>query len=154
MKTVILIIVALATTAALPIPIVNQNASDQLARQIIAAFKKSSPMEYAALFPKLAEFQTLMEKNSSVYGEYLSSAKEEFAVRYKNEIIPSLKESFTTIIQDGNTKGIDWSAIKLERVDYSTSARGLKPILFTIVFSAKGKDYRMTIDKAFIIHDA
>lgn len=50
-------------------------------------------------------------------------------------------------------KGIDWSQIAFERVECNASAKDLKPVPFIIVFSANGKKYQMTINRAFIIHD-
>ena len=89
--TIILITVALLTTAASPVSTVPRNASQRLAEQIIAALKNGSPEDYAALFPTIAEFHALMDNNSSVYGEYLTAAKEEFAARYENEILPKVE---------------------------------------------------------------
>ena len=151
--TIILITVALLTTAASPVSTVSQNASQHLAEQIIEALKNSSPEDYAALFPTIAEFHAIMDKNSSVYGEYLTAAKEEFAARYENEILPKVKNSFIAILKEGTENGIDWSQINLERVDCNPSAKDLKPMPFSIVFSANGKEYQMTINRAFIIHD-
>ena len=94
-----------------------------------------------------------MDKNSSVYGGYLTAAKEEFAVRYENEILPKVKDSFVAILQEGTEDGIEWSQVNLERVECNPSAKDLKPMPFSIVFSANGKEYQMTINRAFIIHD-
>ena len=41
----------------------------------------------------------------------------------------------------------------MESVECTTDAKDLKPVPFTIVFSTNGREYRMTIDKAFIMHD-
>jgi len=150
--TIILITVVLLTPAALPVPIFYQSDSERLAQQVITALKKGSPEDYAALFPTLGEFQAMMDQNSFVYGEYLSAAKEEFAVRYENEIMPSVKTSITSILQEGNKKGIDWSQINFESAECNMPAKDFETVPFTIVFSVKGKEYRMTIDKAFIMH--
>jgi len=151
--TIFLIAVALLTTAASPVSTVPQNASQYLAEQIIEALRNSSPDDYAALFPTIAEFHAIMDKNSSVYGEYLTAAKEEFAARYENELLPRLKNSFVSILEQGTENGIEWSQINLERVECNPSAKDLKPMPFSIVFSANGKEYQMTINRAFIIHD-
>jgi hypothetical protein len=151
--TIILITVAFLTTAASPVSTVPRNASQHLAEQIIEALRNSSPDDYAALFPTIAEFHAIMDNNSSVYGEYLTAAKEEFAARYENEILPKVKNSFVAILQEGTENGIDWSQINLERVDCNASEKELKPVPFSIVFSANGKEYQMTINRAFIIGD-
>ncbi len=151
--TIFLVTVALLTTAALPISTVSENASDHLAQHIVAALKKGSAEDYAKLLPTLAEFHDVMDNNSSVYGEYLTDAKEEFAARYENKIIPAAKKSFTSVLEEGARRGINWSQIKLEKVECVTSAKDLKPVPFTIVFSSNGKEYRIAIDKAFIMHD-
>jgi hypothetical protein len=151
--TIFLITVALITTAASPVSTVPQNASQHLAEQIIDALRNSSPDDYAALFPTIAEFHAIMDKNSSVYGEYLTAAKEEFALRYENELLPKLKNSFVAILEQGTENGIEWSQVSLERVECIPSAKDLKPMPFSIVFSADGKEYKMTINRAFIIHD-
>ena len=154
MKTpIFLITVALLTTAALPISTVSENASDHLAQQIVAALKKGSAEDYIKLLPTLAEFHGIMDNNASVYGEYLIEAKEEFAARYENKIIPSVKKSFISVLEEGDRRGINWSQIYLESVECTTDAKDLKPVPFTIVFSTNGREYRMTIDKAFIMHD-
>ena len=151
--TIILFTVALLTTAASPISTAPQNASQHLAEQIIEALQNSSPDDYAALFPTIAEFHAIMDKNSSMYGQYLTAAKEEFALRYESELLPKVKNSFVAFLQEGTANGIEWSQINLERVDCNPSAKDLKPMPFSIVFSANGKEYQMTINRAFIIHD-
>ena len=151
--TIILITVVLLTTAASPVSTVPQNAYQHLAEQIIAALQNRSPEDYAALFPTIAEFHAIMDKNSAVYGEYLNAAKEEFALRYENELLPKVKNSFVAVLQEGTENGIDWSQINLERVDCNPTAKELKPMPFSIVFAASGKEYQMTINRAFIIHD-
>ena len=151
--TIILITVALLTTAASPISTRPQNASQYLAEQIIDALRNSSPEDYAALFPTIAEFHAIMDKNSSLYGEYLTAAKDEFALRYENELLPKVKNSFVAFLQEGTANGIEWSQISLERIDCNPSAKALKPMPFSIMFSANGKEYQMTINRAFIIHD-
>ena len=102
--TIILITVALLTTAASPISTVPENASQHLAEQIVEALRKGSAEDYAALFPTIAEFHAIMDKNSSVYGEYLTEAKEEFAVRYENEILPKVKKSFFAFLKKETRK--------------------------------------------------
>ena len=83
MKTsIILILVAVLTTTSLPYPLAAQNPCEQMAQQVIVAFRTNSPEAYVALFPSLAEFHDLMDANANVYGETLEAAKEEFSARY------------------------------------------------------------------------
>jgi hypothetical protein len=153
MKTsIILIFVAVLITATLPNPSAAQSPCEQMAQQVIVAFRKNSPEAYVALFPSLAEFHDLMDANANVYGETLDAAKEEFDARYKNDVLPSVEKSFTTILQEGSKKGIDWSQINFESVECRTPGN-LSAGSFTIVFSASGKKYRMNISKAFVLHD-
>ena len=154
MKTsIISILVAVLTTAALPNPFVAQNPCEQMAQRVIAAFRTTSPEAYVALFPSLAEFHHLMDANANVYGETLEAAKEEFAARYINHVLPVVEKSFATILEKGSKKGIDWSQINFERAECTTPGKSLSSGSFTIVFSANGKEYRMNISKALVLHD-
>jgi len=154
MKTsIILILVGVLTTTALPNPSAAQNPCEQMAQQVLVAFRTNSPEAYVALFPSLAEFHDLMDANANVYGETLEAAKEEFSARYKNHVLPEVEKSFATILEEGSKKGIDWSQIKFERVECTTPGKNLSSGSFVIVFSASGKEYRMNISKAFVLHD-
>jgi len=154
MKTsIILIVIALLTTASLPYPLAVQNPCEQMAQQVIVAFRTNSPEAYVALFPSLAEFHDLMDANANVYGETLEAAKEEFAARYKNHVLPVVEKSFATILEEGSKKGIDWSQINFERVECTTPGKNLSSGSFIIVFSDRGREYRMNISKAFVLHD-
>lgn len=154
MKTTILLtFVAMLTTAAVPQPFASESTCEHMAQQVITAFQKTSPEAYTALFPSLAEFHALMDENANVYGETLEAAKEEFAARYKNDILPLVKKSFVSILQEGSKKGIDWSQINFEGFECSTPDKTLSSVSFTIVFSANRKEYWLTIGKAFVLHD-
>lgn len=154
MKTTIFIIaITLLGTAALATPFTKGNSTEQMARKVVTALKKSSPEAYAALFPTLEEFHQVMDENALVYGETLQAAKEEFTASYENKIIPALKESFAQIIREGKEKGIDWNSISYQRIEYSTPQGNNSTTPFTIVFSSKGKEYRLRIENAFILHN-
>ena len=154
MKTsIILIFIAALITASLPYPLAAQNPCEQMAQQVIVAFRTNSPEAYVALFPSLAEFHDLMDANANVYGETLEAAKEEFATRYKNHVLPVVEKSFATIVEEGSKKGIDWGQINFERVECTTPGKNLSSGSFIIVFSAGGKEFRMSISKAFVLHD-
>jgi hypothetical protein len=151
--SIILTLLALLTTAASPHSSTTQNACEKTAQQIILAFRQTSPVAYVALFPSLAEFYDLMDANAHVYGETLGAAKEEFSERYKNDVLPLVEKAFAAIVQEGSKKGIDWSQINFERVECTTSGKNLSAGSFTIVFSASGKEHRMKIGKAFVLHN-
>lgn len=154
MKTTIFIIaIALLGTATFAKPSKKGNSSEQMARKVVTALKKSSPEAYVALFPTLEEFHQVMDENAVVYGETLQAAKEDFAASYENKILPSLKESFAQIIRQGKEKGIDWNAISYVRIEYSTPQGNNSTAPFTIVFSSKGKEHRLQIENAFVLHD-
>ncbi len=153
MKTVIILFVLnVLKTSALPIPSATQNSCEPVAKQVITALRTRSTEAYIALFPSLTEFHALMDENALVYGENLGKAKEEFADQYNSKSIPSLQKSFASIIQLGKNKGIDWSGIAFEKVECSMPTKNLARIPFTIVFSANNKKYHITIDKAFVLH--
>lgn len=154
MKTSIFIMaITLLVTATWANTLTKGNSSEQMARKVVTALKKSSPEAYAALFPTLEEFLQVMNENALVYGETLEAAKEEFAASYEKKILPALKESFAQIIQEGKEKGIDWSSIQYQRMEYSTPQGNNSTTPFTIVFSSKGKEYRLRIENAFLLHN-
>jgi hypothetical protein len=151
--SIILTLLAVLTTAALPHPSTTQNLCEKTAQQVVVAFRQTSPSAYVALFPSLAEFHDLMDANAHVYGETLEAAKDEFSERYKNDVLPLVERSFTTILQEGSKKGIEWSQINFERVECTPPNKSLSAGSFTIVFSANGKEHRMNIGKAFVLRD-
>jgi hypothetical protein len=66
--SVMLILFAVAATAALHRPSVTQSPCEKMAQQVIVALRQTSPEGYVALFPSLAEFHNLMDENADVYG--------------------------------------------------------------------------------------
>lgn len=150
--TIIFMAIAILSTAALPNPFVTKNSSERVGKQVVAALKNYSPEAYVNLFPTLSEFHKIMDENAVIYGNTLSEAKAEFAARYESEILPSLKESFTSIINEGKKKGIDWGEVNYERIEYSTPQQNLATAPFTIVFSSNGSEYRLRIEKAFVLN--
>ncbi len=127
--------------------------SEEMAKQVITALQHVSAQEYIALFPRLDEFHQVMDKNSVLYGESLSAAKEEFDSTYKNDLIIAVKESFNRVIREGSEKGISWSTIVFERVESSESKEeqfGQGQV--SIVFSANGTTHRLFVKKAVIMN--
>lgn len=153
MKTIIILAIAVIATAALPNPFVSGTSAEQMGQRVVATFRQASPEAYTALFPTLEEFQEIMDENSLVYGDQLEAAKEEFSARYENEIIPSIHNSFTAVLHEGNKKGIDWNAITFARVEYTAPTLNLAPTPFVIVFICNGQEYKINIEKAFVLHE-
>lgn len=153
MKTIILLAIAVIGTAATPNnSIVTKSASEQMGQHVVASLRQASPETYHSLFPTLQEFHKIMEENAVLYGENLSDAKEEFALRYMNEIAPSVKQSFKDLLREGNQKGIDWNTITFEHVEYNAPENNLTHAPFIVMINAKGKEYKISIEKAFVLN--
>ncbi len=157
MKTTILsvaaVIVTLATfLAAGTLVSVKEkgiNSSQLLGEKVITSLQQSSFDQYELLFPSLLEFQQVMNGNSKFYGSYLSDAQKDFSIRYENELIPALKESYAKLEGEGKEKGIDWSSVKYIGTETSeTTDANFGKASITIVFISNGKAYRIVIDNA------
>lgn len=126
--------------------------AEQMAKQVIAALQNGSSQGYIGLFPTLKEFHQLMEENSDVYGESLVAAKQEFAATYNSQLIPAVKESFDRIFREGINVGIDWSAVRLERVDAPKINGRFAQGQISIVFIANEKKHRLILEKVLILN--
>lgn len=126
-----------------------KNAPEETGSSVISAFKKSSIEEYSALLPTLSEFHQIMDANDKLYGGFLTEAKREFAVRYEQEIIKSVKASFKTVLAEGNKRGINWQNVEFVRVKSGTPGKE-NPVQLDIVFREKEKEYTLRIANAFI----
>ena len=127
--------------------------SDQMAVRVVTALQHSSAQEYAALFPSLQDFHQMMEENSLLYGDFLREAKEEFTVHYESDLIPSVKESFDQIIREGKKIGINWNTIQFKRIESGKVIdQGIAATPVTIVFTAEGKEYKLAMEKALVLH--
>jgi hypothetical protein len=152
--TLILSVLIMTLSSFTPNSTSGSKASEQTALRIVAALQHSSAMEYAALYPTLAEFHQIMTENEAFYGMFAKEARDEFALDYERYLIPKAKESFHALIKEGRNKGIDWSKVRFVRVavveeedaDTFTSAP------FTVVVSAEGKEYKIRIEKALFIN--
>jgi len=125
--------------------------SEQMAIEVIAAFRHMSAKTYTTLFPTLAEFQTLMDENAFVYGDFLREAKEEFAMQYHQQLVPSVVSAFEEIIKQGKEKGLDWSTIRYQGIELDKNAE--KHPVLTIVFTANGTEHHLIIEKTLVFHD-
>jgi len=125
--------------------------SEQMAIEVIAALQQCSAKTYTTLFPTLAEFQTLMDENAAVYGDFLDDAKEEFAMQYNQQLVPAVASAFEEIIKQGKEKGLDWSTIRYQGIELEKNAE--KHTVLTIVFVANGTKHQLIIEKTLVLHD-
>ena len=119
-------------------------AAERMANAVVAAFQHRSLSEYAALFPSVAAFHEIMEKNSAFYGPNLEDAKEDFEMHFTVEVLPALNQSFKSVIAQGIKAGIDWSTIKFMAVEFDDESSGTPA---TIAFSSNGKKYNLHFEK-------
>ena len=126
------------------------NAPEETGSSVISALKKNSIEEYSALLPTLAEFHQIMDANDRLYGGFLSEAKNEFAIRYEQEIMPSVKAAFKSVIAEGSKRGINWQNVEFVRVKSGGTPGHENPVQLDIVFSERGKEYTLRIENAFI----
>jgi hypothetical protein len=155
MKTIALLTSMIMTmTSFTSSPVLPKDAitsSEKLAEYVVAAFRANSPGQYAQLFPSLTEFHHLMERNGVVYGRFLDEAKKEFSMEYQQELLPELKDSFEKIIEEGRSRGIDWSSITLKKVEPEITKGFLPTIPVTFSFTSNGKEYRLQIERVIMI---
>lgn len=123
-------------------------AANRMALQVVSALHKSSTFHYSALYPPVEAFYELMEENTALYGSNFEEAKAVFTNDYQAKVIPALNRSFEAIVAQGKKSGIDWRAIKFERVECEATEQELNFAPVTIVFSANNKEYKLVIDKA------
>lgn len=153
-KIIVFISVTAFATATFSNPFVSDRSKEEMAKQVIASLRNGSLESYLLLFPTLKEFHSVMDEFAYVYDDNLATAKEEFASRYAQEILPSINKSFTAILQEGKRKGIDWSKITFVRVEGIDPSGIFISAPIVIVFSVNDKEYRIIMDKALILHDA
>jgi hypothetical protein len=129
------------------------DSAEGIAHQVVAAFRQSSAESFVALLPSLSEFHELMQENASIYGNYLAEAKSEFTGQYTGNITRSAKASFERVLREGRTKGINWNEIRYAGLAVNATPEApLTNSSFTVFFSAQGKEYRLHIDRALVIH--
>ncbi len=122
-------------------------AAERMAQSVVNALKHRSVEEYTALFPQVTSFLDLMDKNGNFYGTNLEEAKEEFELQYTREVLPALNQSFNSILAQGSKAGIDWTTIKLIRVEL-----GSKNEPTTITFSSQEKEYHLQFKSPLFIN--
>lgn len=153
MKTIVIILSAFIMTLSSfnTIPRIGSGdaAAERMAQVVVAALQHNSVEEYAALYPSLAAFHEMMEKNSGFYGDNLIEAKKDFELQYNGEILPALNQSFNAIIVKGKKAGIDWSKIKFVNIEFSEEANNSSA---TITFTSNGKEHQLKFNKALFIN--
>ena len=102
------------------------------------------------MLPTLSEFYQIMDANDRLYGGFLAEAKSEFANRYEQEVVPSVKAAFKSVIAEGNKRGINWQNVQFVRVENNSTPGQENPVQLDIVFSERGKEYTLRIENAFI----
>ena len=125
------------------------NSPEKIASNVIHALRTRSFEEYRALLPTLSEFHQIMDANDKLYGGFLTEAKREFATRYEQELIPSVRQAFTSVIAEGSTRGIDWKRVEFVRVETIELQGHENHAQLNIVFREKGKEYTLRIENAF-----
>jgi hypothetical protein len=126
------------------------NSPEEIASNVIHALRTRSIKEYTAMLPTLSEFHQIMDANDKLYGGFLTEAKRDFAARYEQELIPSVKEAFTSVIAEGSKRGIDWQNIEFVRVKKLDLQGHENHAQLDVVFREKGKEYTLRIENAFI----
>lgn len=123
------------------------------AQQVIEALKKESYTIYEALFPTLADFNAIMDQQAYIYGQNLDEAKQEFTHMYINQVIPALHDSFEKILEYGKAQQIDWSKVKLVRIEHTEiSNEKFDHADMNIVFKVKGEEKSLVVKNALIIN--
>ena len=126
------------------------NAPEETGSNVIRALKKNSFEGYLALLPSLSEFHQVMDANEQFYGGFLTEAKSEFAIRYEQEVVPSLKAAFKSVMAEGNRRGINWQNVEFVGIRNGNTPGQENPVQLDIVFSERGKEYTLRIENAFI----
>lgn len=128
------------------------NAAEQTGSGVISALKKKSIEEYRALLPTLSEFHQIMDTNDGLYGGFLTEAKRDFAVQYEQEVLPSVRKSFSTVVAEGHKRGINWQNIEFVSVKKISTPGHENPVQLNIVFRENNKEYTLRIQNAFLWH--
>lgn len=127
--------------------------SEQMAERIIVALQHTSAKEYASMFPSLDEFNDMMRESSELYGTYLADAQREFAINYEYKLMPTVEHAFDLIVDEGRSKGIDWSDIHFVSVEQKEQpTHRFSPVPVTILFTSKGVEHRIFIERALVIN--
>lgn len=127
--------------------------SEQLAERIVNALQHSSAKEYTSLFPSIEDFKDMMKESSEIYGSYLADAQREFANNYEYKLVPTVEHAFETLIDEGRSKGIDWSEVHYVGIEQKEQPHNrFTPIPVTLIISFKGVEHRIYIERALVVN--
>ena len=127
--------------------------SEQMAEHIVSALQHSSAKEYSTMFPSLEDFNDMMKESSEIYGTYLADAQREFANNYEHKLIPTVEHAFELLIEEGRSKGIEWTNIRYIGTEQREQPQHkFSPVPVTIVFSSNGVEHKIYIERALVIN--
>ncbi len=132
---------------------INHKASQDLAIQVVTALQQTSSGAYADLAPSIEDFKMIMTENADAYGDHLTEAQESFAADYLKNTMPAVKKSFDALIENGKSRGIDWSKVKL--LSWETFDLVEAPFIsapFVIAIESGETIFRVEIEKALYIN--
>jgi hypothetical protein len=124
-------------------------AAERMAQSVVGALQNNSLEEYEVLYPSLASFYEIMEKNAGYYGKHLDEAKRDFELQYHRKVIPALNQSFDALITKGKNAGIDWNTIKIVNIALGKETSNSSA---TITFTSNYKEHRLVFHKALFIN--
>lgn len=122
----------------------NVMPAEVAARALVTALRSSSEAKFVALFPTLSEFHRQMDRNVWFYGSNLEAAKEDFAKRYNEELLPAVRRAYAALIEEGEKRGINWSDVSIAEVKPSEDGT-------TIVFDNGDKTFELFIERSLMI---
>lgn len=125
-------------------------ASTTLANQVADALKREDAFAYVALFPSLDEFYGVMEKNAALYGDFLNEARNEFTSDYL-DLLPSLRESFLQVIEEGKRRGIRWENIQLVKVETGSLTTDFTTVTVVLVFAEQNNTFKVKMNRALVL---
>lgn len=137
------------------IPADNSAAAEVFSQHIIEALQQQSAQKYATLFPSLQEFQSIMARNEIAYGPFLKEAQNEFAKSFEEQVKPDVYDSFEAVLKEGANRKIDWSKIKLVRIETErTFESRMATIPVTLILSQGTQEFSLHFKKVIIINGA
>lgn len=125
--------------------------AEQFGWRVLISFRHTSVEEYRRLFPSIEELHNVMQQNEHFYGVFVGMAKEDLKAVYDTKVIPELEKAFAQIIDEGHSKGIDWSRVIFLEASEKNSQGNDGTGSVVIHFTCDSKPYQLVVDKAFQI---
>jgi hypothetical protein len=122
----------------------NLRPAEVTARGLITALRQSSEARFVALFPTLAEFHRQMDANKVFYGLNLEAAKEDFAKTYNEELVPAVRRAYSSLVEEGEKRGINWSDVSIINVEVSDSGA-------VMTFNWNAQKFSLLIERSLMI---